>query len=120
MAAGDFLDVYGEESADSWDCVATVFFLDTARNVIEYIERIHKILKPGGTWVNLGPLLYHFADMSSHSSIELPYEEIRNVIIKTGFTIDRETTNHPASYTNNIKSMMHYHYDCVFSVSTKK
>lgn len=51
MAAGDFLEVYQEPG--SWDCVATVFFLDTAHNVIAYIETIYKILKPGGYWINL-------------------------------------------------------------------
>lgn len=43
---------------DSWDCVATCFFIDTAHNVIEYVERIWKILKPGGVWINLGESIY--------------------------------------------------------------
>lgn len=25
-----------------------------------YVELIYKILKPGGYWINLGPLLYHW------------------------------------------------------------
>lgn len=40
--------------SDSWDCVTTCFFIDTAHNVIEYVETIWKILKPGGVWINLG------------------------------------------------------------------
>lgn len=40
--------------AESWDCVATCFFIDTAHNVLEYVETIWKILKPGGVWINLG------------------------------------------------------------------
>lgn len=40
--------------SESWDCVATCFFIDTAHNVIEYVETIWKILKPGGVWINLG------------------------------------------------------------------
>ncbi len=40
--------------SDTWDCVATCFFIDTAHNVIEYVETIWKILKPGGVWINLG------------------------------------------------------------------
>lgn len=40
--------------SDSWDCVTTCFFIDTAHNVIEYVETIWKILKPGGAWINLG------------------------------------------------------------------
>eukprot|EP00054_Salpingoeca_dolichothecata_P027419 m.201174 g.201174 ORF g.201174 m.201174 type:complete len:136 (-) comp25958_c0_seq5:489-896(-) len=37
MAAGDFLEVY-DDQLDSWDCVASCFFLDTARNVVAYLE----------------------------------------------------------------------------------
>ena len=40
--------------SESWDCIATVFFIDTAHNIIAYIETIYKILKPGGIWINLG------------------------------------------------------------------
>ena len=36
----------------------TVFFIDTAHNIIDYIETISKILKPGGVWINLGNDLY--------------------------------------------------------------
>lgn len=37
-----------------WDCVCTCFFIDTAKNIVEYIEVISNILKPGGIWINLG------------------------------------------------------------------
>lgn len=39
---------------EQWDVVATCFFIDTAKNIIRYLEVIHKILKPGGTWINIG------------------------------------------------------------------
>lgn len=42
---------------DDWDCVATCFFIDTAHNIIEYVERLWKILKPGGVWINFGSYL---------------------------------------------------------------
>jgi len=48
----------------AWDCVATCFFLDTAHNVVEYLDIIHRILVPGGVWVNLGPLSCHHSDAS--------------------------------------------------------
>ena len=73
MSAGDFLQVYDESSKmstietkivrsicehlDDWDCVATCFFIDTAHNIIEYVERLHKILKTGGVWINFGLLI---------------------------------------------------------------
>ena len=41
---------------DQWDCIACSFFIDTAHNVIEYIENIYNILKPGGVWINFGKM----------------------------------------------------------------
>lgn len=36
------------EHAGMWDAVVTCFFIDTAHNIIEYIEIISKVLKEGG------------------------------------------------------------------------
>lgn len=36
MAAGDFMEVYTDTAA--WDCVCSCFFLDTAANIVAYIE----------------------------------------------------------------------------------
>lgn len=117
MAAGDFLEIYTEP--DNWDCVATVFFIDTAHNVIAYIETIWKILKPGGYWVNLGPLLYHFSDMPDEESIELSYEEVRKVIEQVGFQFEKEETNVNTTYTQNPRSMLSYEYHSIFFVVRK-
>jgi len=62
MVGGDFVEVYTKQS-ESWDCVACSFFLDTAHNIILYLEVIFKTLKPGGYLLNFGPLLYHYANM---------------------------------------------------------
>lgn len=66
MTASDFLVLYSAPSTrDSFDAVATVFFIDTAPNLIRYIETIHNCLKPGGLWINVGPLLWHFEDRTA-------------------------------------------------------
>ncbi len=83
MTAGDFLEIYTEK--EEWECVVTCFFIDTAHNVIDYIEKIWHILKPNGYWINFGPLLYHFSDSSGENSIELSYEQIKSVIKSVGF-----------------------------------
>jgi len=74
-------------SIGEWDSVITCFFIDTAKNIIEYIETIYEILTGGGVWINFGPLLYHYAEMETESSIELSWEEVRHIIIKVGFEI---------------------------------
>ncbi|XP_061762780.1 carnosine N-methyltransferase isoform X2 [Nerophis ophidion] len=117
MVAGDFLEVYTD--ADSWDCVATCFFIDTAHNVIQYVETIWKILKPGGVWINLGPLLYHFENMANEFSVELSYEDIRAAMVQFGFHIEVENESVHTTYTENERSMLRYVYDCVFFVARK-
>ena len=66
MVAGDFISVYSSsEQKDVFDAVVTVFFIDTAPNVIKYMEAVRNCLKPGGVWINIGPLLWHFDDRVS-------------------------------------------------------
>ncbi|KAJ1963314.1 hypothetical protein IWQ62_003256 [Dispira parvispora] len=92
MSAGDFIEVYGQDSREygSWDSVVTCFFVDTATNIIEYLTIIHRLLKPNGVWINLGPLLYHFEHMANEHSIELTLEEVIHVARKVGFRIEKK------------------------------
>jgi carnosine N-methyltransferase len=61
MSASDFLCLYSSaDHKDTFDAVASVFFLDTAPNIIRYIKAIHNCLRTGGLLVNVGPLLWHF------------------------------------------------------------
>lgn len=46
-----------------------------------------RILRPGGMWVNLGPLLYHYSDVSWEGSIEPTYEDLLLIISGIGFQI---------------------------------
>ena len=85
-SAGGFVEVYGNEP-NSWDAIATCFFLDTANNVISYVQTISKILKPGGYWFNVGPLLYHYSDMPDEQSVEITLEELLDVIAQCGMEI---------------------------------
>jgi hypothetical protein len=53
--AGQRTDWMGAEGAGMWDAVVTCFFIDTARNIVEYVRLIRRLLRPGGVWLNLGP-----------------------------------------------------------------
>ncbi|CAD6581364.1 MAG: hypothetical protein CYPHOPRED_001558 [Cyphobasidiales sp. Tagirdzhanova-0007] len=75
MAAGDFCEIYRDE-VGQWDCVATCFFIDTAHNIVEYLEVIASILKKGGLWINLGPSLWHF-EGTIGLSLDLPMDEVK-------------------------------------------
>ncbi|XP_077292332.1 carnosine N-methyltransferase unmet [Arctopsyche grandis] len=117
MTAGDFLKVYVDP--DKWDCVATCFFIDCAPNVIVFIETIFNVLKPGGIWVNLGPLLYHYSDMANEDSVEPPFDILCDIIEKTGFVMEFRKTGVKTRYAQNPRSMLQYEYDSVFFVCRK-
>lgn len=117
MTAGDFLEVYVD--GNQWHCVATCFFIDCAPNVVEFIETIYHILKPGGVWINLGPLLYHYSDMKNQQSIEPSFEVLKEVIKKIGFDVEKSKTGVKTKYCQNPKSMLQSEYDSVFFVCRK-
>ncbi|CAG9529819.1 unnamed protein product [Cercopithifilaria johnstoni] len=121
MCAGDFLEATRSDT-ERWDVVVTIFFIDTAINVLDYIDTIHKILKKGGLWINFGPLTFHFAEGEAEGAIELPYDSIIQYITKKNFKFERDEgadRSNPALYACNQKSMLRYQYNCGFFVCTK-
>lgn len=117
MVAGDFTEVYAKpRQRKSWSAVATCFFIDTAHNIIEYLEIIYNLLVPGGYWVNVGPLLYHFADSAEDMSIELSLFEVLSVAERIGFVLCHKPTFIDTTYTNNQRSMKKLVYRCAFFV----
>ncbi|XP_078437503.1 uncharacterized protein LOC144708078 [Wolffia australiana] len=122
MCAGDFVEVYGDARQEgTWDAVVTCFFIDTAHNVAEYIKIIAKILKPGGVWINLGPLLYHFAESygPDEMSLELSLDDVKKVSFHYGFELEMEKTV-ATTYTSNPRSMMQVKYNAAFWTMRKR
>ncbi|KAI7890269.1 N2227-like protein-domain-containing protein [Mucor mucedo] len=118
MVAGDFIDVYAAQP-EAWDVVVTCFFMDTAKNILEYIEVIHRTLVKGGTWINMGPLLYHFEDNAgSEPSIELSLEQLKQTVSLMGFEIKHQKMI-STTYTRNPDGMLNYVYDCAFWSAVK-
>lgn len=127
MVAGEFLEVYSSQM-EQWDAIVTCFFLDTAPVAIDYVTAIHRLLKPGRPWINMGPLLYHWvpgqpadidADDRYAQSIELAWDELRHCIVAAGFEILSEEWRQ-CNYTSNARSMMRTQYDCVFFTAAKR
>jgi len=63
---GDFVKIYGGGGGGgrSFDAVVTCFFVDTARDAATlraFVATIGRVLRPGGVWVNLGPVTWHGA-----------------------------------------------------------
>ena len=141
MTSGDFLELYGTGEG-TWDAVVTCFFLDTAPVALEYVTTIHRLLRPGGVWINLGPLLYHWAShvgagdgealgggtggvgggtqspSGYERSLELSYFELRHAIVAAGFDMVSEGTR-LCTYTANLHSMMKTVYTAVLFTAVK-
>lgn len=82
LVEGDFTTVFTSNVKKNtpkpqYDVIVTYFFIDTARNLISYFETIKTLLRPGGYWINLGPLLYGTAPF-----VKLSVEEILDVMEK--------------------------------------
>lgn len=116
MTAGEFVEVYKDQPGE-WDALLTPFFIDTAKNIFLYIRTFAELIREGGLWINLGPLLFHYAEAENEISIELSWEEVKPAILKY-FTIDEENTR-LASYTTNADSLYAVNYTCLFFVATR-
>jgi carnosine N-methyltransferase len=107
MTAGDFITSYsGPENEDTFDAVVTVYFIDTAPNFIRYIETIRNVLKPGGLWINIGPLLWHFdgrapTDTSSSHTTGTQSSQPHNSDIPNSSTTSEHHPPHPTKITQD-------------------
>ena len=132
MTASDFITHYGDEKCrEMFDVVASVFFIDTAPNIVRYAEVVRSCLKAGGVWVNIGPLLWHFGDrapkenadvvepgakegkegIDEPGSVELTVEEVVLLVEKMGFEIIKhEIREQEAGYIQNPESLLHNVY----------
>lgn len=88
-----------------------------AKNIVNYLRIIHRILAPGGVWINLGkhyfmrivyksgclthhlsigPLLWHWeGNTSNDPSIELTLDEVKALARKIGFEISVSPSQWP-------------------------
>merc|ERR1712228_183038 len=109
MVAGDFCEIYSRaEQHLQWNVIASCFFIDTAHNILEYLDIFSKCLVLNGYLINLGPLLYHFED-GNDPSIEMTYDEIMRLLPVFGFKIIYERQKGDAikcGYAQNRNSMM--------------
>jgi hypothetical protein len=143
MTSGDFCVLYRQpEYKDAVDAVVTCFFIDTAPNVITYIETIHACLRPGGHWINLGPLLWHFESaptpaerekqrgrasntngtdgIGEPGSFELTADEVVAMVARYGFEILEQTQTSPTGYIQDPRSLLQNVYRPLFWVAQKR
>lgn len=119
MNAGEFVQVYSDaEFASSFDVVAAPFFLDTAHNAVDYMRAIWHVLRPGGVWIHVGPLLWHYTDQPSELQVELSLEEVLHAARLVGFELDVRPPI-VSTYAADPSAMMATVYQCAFFVASK-
>ncbi|KAJ3519638.1 hypothetical protein NM208_g14046 [Fusarium decemcellulare] len=134
MCAADFLCLYSDEAHEAqYDAVASAFFLDTAPNLIRYLEVIRHCLRPGGVLINVGPLLWHFENhapgnhgldddgdgnhdhanssgIADPGSFELADDEVIALLEKLGFVVEWHQTGVDAPYIQDSESLLQTTY----------
>lgn len=111
-------------TAPGYDFIVTLFFIDTSINVFSTIEKIYHLLRPGGIWINLGPLLW---PGGAQAKVELSLEEVVQVVKEIGFVVYqgggpddvRAPKTVKCEYTSDKNAMMHWIYYAEFWVATK-
>lgn len=124
---GDFFDIAPPASAPGgYSYIVTLFFIDTSLNIVKTIQHIFSLLKPGGVWINLGPLLWG----SSGVALELSLEEVLQLVEEVGFQLVplREFTEESSDdlsktveceYTSDQTAMMRWVYKAELWVARK-
>ncbi|KAF4981172.1 hypothetical protein FZEAL_2972 [Fusarium zealandicum] len=101
LVEGDFTTAFLDKTGN-FDVVVTYFFIDTARNLMSYLDSIKRVLKPGGHWVNFGPLLY-----GTGPFVQLSLDEIVRVTEAMGFEyLDTDDSCGPLTFPDRkVRSM---------------
>lgn len=112
----DFLDLLPVE--DGYDYIVTHFFIDTSQNIITTLQKVHSLLKCGGMWINLGPLLWM---SGAQATMELSLEEVLELSSILGFEVHKKTRRTvPSEYTGDNAAMMRWIYETEFWTAVKR
>lgn len=82
LIEGDFNTALNDQQG-RFDIIVTHYFIDTARNLMAYFDTIHRLLPPGGKWINFGPLLY-----GTGPFVQLSLDEIITIVEHMGFVFE--------------------------------
>tara|TARA_B110001452_G_C15190348_1_gene413332 strand:+ start:154 stop:1341 length:1188 start_codon:yes stop_codon:yes gene_type:complete len=130
MVAAEFGAVASEpRHAGRWDALLTCFFVDACPDVTEAIAHARNVLRPGGVWVNRGPLLYHGArDCEGAGSggggfggggPRLSADELLLLVQRSGFELV-ESDFRRCAYCSDELSMCRTEYECLWFVVRKQ
>jgi carnosine N-methyltransferase len=115
LLAGQFAGL-AEAADDTYDAVVTCYFIDVVGDMAAAIGIIHRLLRPGGYWINMGPMMLHHGDDAFFTTQTL--EDVSRIAAGVGFEIIREErieTTYIANPAAHIRTM----YKCKLSVARR-
>ncbi|KXT13074.1 hypothetical protein AC579_4920 [Pseudocercospora musae] len=92
------------QAESSFQAVVTLFFIDTARSLLSYLQTIYSLLEDGGIWINYAPLLYGTAPL-----VQLSLDEIFVMGEEMGFVFE-EKGEGEVLYNYNESTMYRHGY----------
>ncbi|KAF2403594.1 N2227-domain-containing protein [Trichodelitschia bisporula] len=124
---GDFLREFASEEG-AYHAIVSLFFIDTAKSSLDYLDAFSRLLVPGGSWLNLGPLLY-----GSSPKLQLNLNDLLAVSEAMGFAFQptpeefgpltlphRTARARELGYLYNARSMRRNTYQAQFWVARKE
>jgi SAM-dependent methyltransferase len=81
--------------AGAFDTVLTPWFIDQVpKDLATFLPEIHRMLRPGGRWINHGPLIYH--PSRTEVAARYPADELYELLASSGFAVvQRRATRLP-------------------------
>jgi carnosine N-methyltransferase len=145
LNAAPFTTYRNKDHTNLYDAVATVFFLDTAPNLLRYMETVHNCLRPGGIWINVGPLLWnceengpggrgegdtdedhacksrmgHGGAIGIGGKLEFTQSDVLSLLGKFGFSVEVYEVGAKSTYIGNKQSMLQSVYTIAYWVARK-
>jgi len=98
----------------TFDAVLTNHCLDTSGNIFRYVRTIAHVVRPGGLWVNFGPLAFEQRgnDEGHGHGVEVSAEELKFAV--SHFFEIKEEAYVSGLYAENARAMMQFQIGCIF------
>ncbi|CCE63981.1 hypothetical protein TPHA_0G01440 [Tetrapisispora phaffii CBS 4417] len=112
---GDFRNISINEKYDRI-VIVTVYFIDTAENILEYIDTMEKLTKFAHTkqinWINIGPLKY-----GTKPNVQLTFNELTKLLAIRNWKMKHVVINNDGNklngYLTDYKSLYQGYYGTV-------
>ena len=100
LQAGPWCESYSSnDHVASFDLVVTCYFLDTLADPAAAIRHVRKLLRPGGVWLNVGPLHWHDAP----GTLRFSLSELLALIKLSGFQLHRQRSLGAVPYLSAVE-----------------